>query len=89
MRKKIPLLVLLAVALLQSYSEAQDSRKLPTSARSPVQLLQGYKIELTHGFEGDFGGRIWKPGGLSMNFDAGIHNPKAIDSIEEKDVRGE
>ena len=37
--------------------------------------------------EGDFGGRIWKVGGLSIDFDAGIYNPKAIDSIEKKDVQ--
>jgi hypothetical protein len=75
------------LGLLATHLRAQELQAAPgAAARSPVRLLPGYKIELRHGFEGDFGGRIWKPGGLSVDFDSGIHNPKAIDSIEAKDV---
>ena len=81
-------LALLSLGLLPVYLRAQERQAAPAGvARSPVRLLPGYKIELRHGFEGDFGGRIWKPGGLSVDFDSGVHNPKAIDSIEAKDVR--
>ena len=78
----------LFLGLLAAHLRSQERQAAPgTAARSPVRLLPGYKIELRDGFEGDFGGRIWKPGGLSLDFDSGIHNPKAIDSIEAKDVR--
>jgi len=88
MLKTVGTFVLLAIGLFAGNLRAQEHQAADAdSLRSPVRLLPGYKIELRHGLEGDFGGRIWKPGGLSIAFDAGIHNPKAIDSIGKTDAR--
>jgi hypothetical protein len=40
--------------------------------RSPIQLLPGYKIQLTRGID-SLGGRIWKSDGLDINFEVGVY----------------
>jgi hypothetical protein len=81
--------VLLSLGLGCASVAAQDAPPpaLKSRPRSPFQLLSGYKIEIRGGIEGEVGGRVWKPGGLAIDWSDDVHSGGAItDEIQQNDV---
>jgi hypothetical protein len=76
--------VLLTLVSLSAIAQSTDTTKSPP-ARSPVQLLSGYKIQISSGTD-TWGGIIWKVGGLKFRFDSGLHVGVAADLVDKKDV---
>ncbi len=75
---------LLTVVSLTAIAQSRDTTKSPP-LRSPVQLLSGYKIQLSSGID-TWGGTIWKVGGLKIIWHSGLHVGVAADLVDKKDV---
>jgi hypothetical protein len=90
MRKIRHLLLILFLGLVCADLSAQDAPPSPVASkpRSPFQLLPGYKLEIRGGFEPHVeGGRIWKPGGLTIEWSFDIYSGGAsADTIKQKDI---
>lgn len=59
----------------------------PKSLRSPVLLLEGYKYQRTGvGLEGGKSGKIWKDGGVTIDYDEGIYNENEAAAVKPKEI---
>jgi hypothetical protein len=51
-------------------------------SRSPFLLLPNYKLDVRTGFEDNYSGTVWKPDGLSIEYDVDMAAPRVVDAIE-------
>jgi hypothetical protein len=77
---------LLAPTIAASAFAHQNAPSKETKLSSPVLLLPRYKIEIVSGFEGGYGGRILKDGGLVIEFGQGQYDGIAADSVDYRQL---
>jgi hypothetical protein len=53
-----------------------------------IKLLDGYRHKSTVDFEDNFGGQIWRPKGLKIEYENSTFGEAAITSIPKKNLSG-
>ena len=88
MRRIVRCIALLSSGLLCANVIAQaPAPQTAPKLRSPFQLIRGYKVEIRYGPEpNEEAGRIWKPGGLAIDWNFDAYGGSIIDEIEQKEV---
>jgi len=81
----IGMLVFLVISVQQASSQSAGATQRADSARSPVILLPGYKLQTVKGID-TFGAVIWKEHGAEIQFSQGAHLEDPMESVKESQV---
>lgn len=64
---------------------SKDKESSSPAPRFDIQILRGYKLQILPGLD-TIGAKIFKPGGLSIEFTSGEHLQKAADDLPTSKV---
>lgn len=86
MLKRTALVTIVLSLLFLPFGAGQEAGKnAAASPRLVIQLLPGYKFQNVPGLD-TAGARIFKPGGLSIEFGSGEHMEKAADDLPSSKI---